>query len=117
MMLAGNSIAGAATSQNVTGISVAMSATRPLQLNYLRAGESAKPPSTALVPLVESAQWVPPAPRFPAPDPTFVTQLIANAERLADRRRWPRDRAADACSAYAHQRGTMGAGQTTRQVL
>jgi hypothetical protein len=88
-----------------------------LQLTYLRAGESAKPASTALVPLAESTQWVPPAPRFPAPDPTFVTQLIANAERLADRRRWPRDRATDAFSAYARQRGTMGAGQTTRQMI
>jgi hypothetical protein len=69
-----------------------------------------------VVPLVESTQWVPPAPHGPTPDPIFVTQLIANAERLADRRRWSRDRAADVFSAYA-QRGTMGAGQTTRHMI
>ena len=110
-MLAGKSIAGAATSRNVTWMSVAMPATRPLQLTYLRSGESAKPASRALVPVVASMQHV------PAPDPTFVTQLIANAEELADRRRWPRDRAADASSAYAHQHRAFGAGHKTRQMI
>jgi hypothetical protein len=71
-----------------------------LELTYLRPGESAKPAATGLVPAVAATQWVPPARHVPAPDPTFVTQLIAGAERLADRRRWPRDRAADALSAY-----------------
>jgi hypothetical protein len=58
------------------------------------------PASTALVPVVASSQWEPPAGHVPTPAPTFVTQLIADAERFADRRRWPRDRAADALSAY-----------------
>ena len=117
MMLAGKSIAGAATSQNVTGMSVAMSATRPLQLTYLSAADSVKLASTALVPFVESTQWAPAAQRVPSPDPTFVTQLIANAEQLAERRRWPRDRTADAFSAYAPQRRACGAGLKTRQMI
>ncbi|WP_245286902.1 hypothetical protein [Bradyrhizobium sp. Tv2a-2] len=94
-----------------------MSATRPLQLTYLRPAESAKPASTAIVPVVDAAQWVPPAPRFPSPDPTFVTQLIANAEQLAERRRWPRDSAADARSAYTPPRRNTGAGLKTRQMI
>ena len=85
-----------------------MPATQPLQLTYLRPQDgfdaSAKPASTALMPVVASTQWVPPAPRIPSPDPTFVTQLIASAEQFAERRRWPRDSAADAFSAYLARR-------------
>jgi hypothetical protein len=94
-----------------------MSVTRPLQLTYLRPAGSAKPASTAIVPIVDTAQRLPPAPRFPSPDPTFVTQLIANAEQIAERRRWPRDRAADALSAYAARRRSTGAGLKTRQMI
>jgi hypothetical protein len=96
-----------------------MPAPRPLQLtSFLRPDESAKPASTALVPVVASTQWVPPAQRVPSPDPTFVTQLIANAEQLAERRRWPRDSAADALSAYhARQHRAYGAGLKTRQMI
>jgi hypothetical protein len=94
-----------------------MSATRPLQLTSFRPAEGAKLASTALVPFVDATQWAPPAPRYPSPDPTFVTQLIANAELLAERRRWPRDNAADALSAYARQRRTSGAGLTTTQII
>jgi hypothetical protein len=37
---------------------------------------------TALVPLMPTLQWVHKAP-LPRPDPSFVTQLIANAEHLS----------------------------------
>jgi len=95
-----------------------MSATRPEQITYLRPGESAKPASTALVPLVESTQWVPPAQHVPSPDPTFVTQLIANAEQLSQRGRGSGDSAADALSAYhTRQRRALGTGLKTRQMI
>jgi hypothetical protein len=98
-------------------MSVAMPTTRPLQLTYLRPNASATPASTAVIPVVASTQWIPQAMRLPpSPDPTFVTQLIANAEQLAERRRWPRDRAADANSAY-HQHRVFGAGLKTRQTI
>jgi hypothetical protein len=93
-----------------------MPTTRPLQLTYLRPDASTKPASTAAVSVMAPAQWVPPAQRLPSPDPTFVTQLIANAEQLAERRRWPRDRAADASSAYAHPH-IHGTGLKTRQTI
>jgi hypothetical protein len=93
-----------------------MPTTRPWQLTYRRLDAGAEPASTAVVPLVASTQWAPPAARFPSPDPTFVTQLIASAEQLAERRRWPRDRAADASSAYAHPH-LYGTGLKTRQTI
>lgn len=93
-----------------------MSATRPEQLTYLRPEAAAKPASTALVPVVTSAQLLPPPQPFPTPDPTFVTQLIANNQQSAERRRWPRDRAADAFSAY-HPHHTRPAGVKTRQMI
>jgi hypothetical protein len=92
-----------------------MSTTRPERLTYLRSGRSAKPASTALVPVVASTQWTPRAPHLPSPDPTFVTQLIANAEQLAERRRWPRDRATDALAAYRPHRA-LDAGMKTRRM-
>jgi hypothetical protein len=95
-----------------------MPAPRPLQLTYLRPDESAKLASTALVPVVASTQWIPPVQRVPSPDPTFVMQLIANAEQLAERRRWPRDSAADAPSAYdARKHRAYRAGLKTRQMI
>jgi len=105
-------------SRNVTGMSVAMPTARPLQLTTPRPDARATPASTALVPVVASSQWEPPAGHVPTPAPTFVTQLIADAERFADRRRWPRDRAADALSAYgAHPHRAFGAGPKTTQVI
>ena len=94
-----------------------MSATRPERLTYLLDEESAKPASQALVPVVQSAQWVPPAPRFPSPDPTFVTQLLACAEQLTRRGPCACDSAADALSAYARQSRGCGAGFKTRQMI
>jgi len=94
-----------------------MPTTRPLQLTHLRPDASAKPASTAMVPVAIPAQWVSPTPRLPSPDPTFVTQLIANAEQRAERRRWPRDRAADASLAYAHPHHAYVAGLKTRRMI
>ena len=94
-----------------------MPTARPLQLTCSRPDASVAPDSTAVT-VVASEQWVPPAEALPSPDPIFVTQLIADAERLADRRRWPRDRAADALSAYgAQQHHASGAGLKTKQVI
>jgi len=105
-------------SRNVTGMSVAMPTARPLQLTCQRPDARTAPASTAVVAVVASTQWTPPAEPLPSPDPTFVTQLIADAERLADRRRWPRDRAADALSAYGtHQHRAFGAGLKTRRMI
>ena len=90
----------------------------PLPFTCRKPDAGAAPASTAVVPAAAPVQWAAPAERFPAPDPTFVTQLIANAEKLADRRRWPRDRTADAFSAYgAHQHPVFGAGLKTRQTI
>jgi len=95
-----------------------MPAARPLELTDLRPDASAAPAATAVVPVAASTQRLPPTQPLPSPDPSFVTQLIAAAERLADRRRWPRDRAADALSAYgAHRHRILGAGPKTRQMI
>ena len=95
-----------------------MPTARPPQLTYRRSDARTTPASTALVAVVAATQWVPPAEPLPSPDPTFVTQLIADAERFADRRRWPRDRAADASSAYgAHGHQILPAGLKTKQMI
>jgi hypothetical protein len=94
-----------------------MPATRLLQLTYHRPIGGAKPASMGLVPLMEATQPISSVPPVPSPDPTFVTQLIANAQQLTERRRWPRDRAADALSAYACQRRPIGAELKTRQTI
>jgi hypothetical protein len=70
----------------------------------------------ALVPVVSTPR-ASPAQQLPSPDSSFVTQLIANAERLADRRRWPRDRGADARDAYADQHGASIAGMKTGRMI
>ncbi len=94
-----------------------MPAPEPEQLTCCRPDQGATSVSTALVPVAASSTHsVPPAQQLPSPDPTFVTQLIASARQLAERRRWPRDRAADANSAY-HQHRVFGAGLKTRQTI
>lgn len=95
-----------------------MPTARPLQLTCRRSDARITPASTAVMAVVAATQWVPPAEPLPSPDPTFVAQLIADAERFADRRRWPRDRAADASSAYgAHQHDAFSAGLKTKQMI
>ena len=93
-----------------------MSTARPLQLTFSRPEMGAKAAATALVPVVSTPRESRAQP-VPSPDPSFVAQLIANAARLADRRRWPRDRGADARDAYARRGGAADAGAQTRQTV
>ncbi len=70
--------------------------------------------------LAEPVQWQRsrPTARCPSPDPTFVTQLIANAEPLSQTHNVLGESAADAQSAYrARQRRLAGAGLLTRQMI
>jgi hypothetical protein len=84
------------------------------------AAPAAKPESRALVPLTpfverrsrkRSYRW--------APDPTFVTHLIAQSEQVPQARRIRRASLADAQAAY-HPQPTSAQGTTTgrtRQVI
>ena len=93
-----------------------MLGTRPDETADDRPSDNQRLTSTALVPLAEPARRSASTTRFPAPDPTFVTQLIANAERQSQRGR--RESATDALSAYrARQRGLCGAGALTHQMI
>lgn len=77
------------------------------------AGESGA--STALVPLTPTLQWthkVPP----PRPDPSFVAQLIANAEHAPQASRLRRATSDDARQAYGHKRALPSVAARTRQV-
>jgi len=79
--------------------------------------EEVAQPSVALVPVIEPRHE---AGKFanPRPDPSFVAQLIATAEQLPQTRRFRRAAPADAMSAYrAGQRGVVGAGGHTRQII
>jgi hypothetical protein len=69
-----------------------------------------------LVPVTQSVQFSPrPAPR---PDPTFVAQLIATADRAPQTRSLRRASLADAQTAYgAHQIRRPGTGFRTRQTI
>jgi hypothetical protein len=68
---------------------------------------------TALVPLTPTLQWVHKAPP-PRPDPSFVTQLIANAEQASRSRRATPE---DAKLAYGDKRPLPSVGARTRQVI
>ena len=80
-----------------------------------RSDEADNGTGTALVPLLPTLQWVHKAP-LPRPDPSFVTQLIANAEHLPQSSRLRRASSEDAQMAYGdkHPLGTVTA--RTRQV-
>jgi hypothetical protein len=75
-----------------------------------------EPACAELVPVTESVHWSPrPAPR---PDPTFVAQLIATADRAPQTCRLRRASLADAQTAYgASQIGRPGTGFRTRQTI
>jgi hypothetical protein len=79
----------------------------------------AQPACVALVPMVQAAQWSQaPGPQPCRPNSTFVTHLIATAERAPQTRSLRRATAADAQTAYqANQRPvpSAGAGFRTRQ--
>ncbi|UPJ69477.1 hypothetical protein [Bradyrhizobium sp. 191] len=70
---------------------------------------------TALVPLMPTLQWVHRAP-LPRPDPSFVTQLIANAEQLPQTTRLRRACSEDALMAYGSKRPLGTVSARTRQV-
>ncbi len=70
-----------------------------------------------LLPLA-SAQWSPPLTRRLPPDPTFVAQLIANAERPAHGHSLSSESAAGALAAYrARQHSRCNTGLLTRQTI
>jgi len=76
-----------------------------------------EPACAELVPVTQSVRWSPPRPA-PRPDPTFVAQLIATAERAPQTRGLRRASLADAQTAYgASQIRRSGTGFRTRQTI
>ncbi|WP_314954674.1 hypothetical protein [Bradyrhizobium cosmicum] len=70
---------------------------------------------TALVPQLPMLQWVHKVP-LPRPDPSFVTQLIANAEHLPQASRLRRASSEDAQIAYGSKRPLPSVSARTRQM-
>lgn len=70
---------------------------------------------TALVPLMPTLRWVQKAP-LPRPDPSFVTQLIANAEYPPQTGRFRRASSEVARAAYGSKRPLETVTARTRQV-
>ena len=74
------------------------------------------PVRTELVPVTQSVHWSPRS--APRPNPTFVAQLIATADRAPQTRNLRRASLADAQTAYgASQIRRCGAGFRTRQTI
>jgi hypothetical protein len=71
---------------------------------------------TALVPLIPTLAWAHKA-ALPRPDPSFVTQLIANAEHVPQTSRLRRATPADANLAYRGRRPLGSVSARTRQVV
>lgn len=80
-----------------------------------RSDEADNGTGTALVPLMPILQWVHKAP-LPRPDPSFVAQLIANAEHLPQANRLRRASSEDAQMAYGSKRPLPSVIARTRQV-
>ena len=70
---------------------------------------------TALVPLMPTLRWVRKAP-LSRPDPSFVAQLIANAEHLPQTSRFRRASSEDAQMAYGSKHPLPSVSARTRQV-
>ncbi|WP_186294069.1 hypothetical protein [Bradyrhizobium guangdongense] len=70
---------------------------------------------TGLVPLTPTLAWVHKS-VLPRPDPSFVTQLIANAEHVPQASRLRRASPADANLAYGNKRPLPSVSSRTRQV-
>jgi hypothetical protein len=70
---------------------------------------------TTLVQLTPTLEWIHKAP-LPRPDPSFVTQLIANAEHLPQASRLRRASSDDARVAYGSKRPLQSVSARTRQV-
>jgi len=77
--------------------------------------ETTREASTALVPLTPVLQLVRKMP-LTRPDPSFVTQLIANAEHLPQTSRLRRGSSEDAVMAYGSKRPLPSVSSRTRQV-
>lgn len=80
-----------------------------------RSDEKDEGTGTALVTLTPTLQWVRKAP-LPRPDPSFVTQLIANAEHVPQTSRLRRGSSDDAQVAYGRKPPLPSVGGRTRQV-
>ncbi|MGY8665963.1 hypothetical protein Q3C01_26920 [Bradyrhizobium sp. UFLA05-109] len=80
-----------------------------------RAEEAEGGTETALVPLTPTLEWTHKV-VLPRPDPSFVTQLIANAEHLPQTSRLRRASPADARLAYGHRQMLGSVTARTRQV-
>jgi hypothetical protein len=78
-----------------------------------------KPACMALVPMVEPAEWTRTAgQQLSRPASTFVTQLLATADRAPQTCGLRRATAADAQSAYsANRQQSQSAGIRTRQII
>ncbi len=70
---------------------------------------------TALVPLMPTLRWVHKTPIL-RPDPSFITQLIANAEQLPQASRLRRGSSEDVQMAYGGKRPLQSVSARTRQV-
>ncbi|WP_027524029.1 hypothetical protein [Bradyrhizobium sp. Ec3.3] len=81
-----------------------------------RAEEAEGGTGTALVLLTPTLAWAHKVVVLPRPDPSFVTQLIANAEHLPQASRLRRASPADANMAYGHKRPLGTVSARTRQV-
>ena len=80
-----------------------------------RSDEADNGTGTALVPQLPTLQWIHKAP-LPRPDPSFVTQLIANAEHLPQTSRLRRASSEDAQLAYGGKRPLGSVAARTRQM-
>lgn len=77
--------------------------------------ETTRESSTALVPLTPVLQWVHKVP-LTRPDPSFVTQLIANAEHLPQANRLRRGSSEDVRMAYGGKHSLPSVTSRTRQL-
>lgn len=80
-----------------------------------QAGSGGETAGTAVVPLAPTLQWVPKV-VLPRPDPSFVAQLIANAEHVPQTSRLRRASPADAGLAYGGKRPLPSVAARTRQM-
>jgi hypothetical protein len=80
-----------------------------------RSDEAENGTGTALVSHLPVLQWVHKAP-LPRPDPSFITQLIANAEHLPQTSRLRRASSDDAQMAYGSKHPLPSVTARTRQV-
>ena len=80
-------------------------------------GSKAMAASTELVPLASDARWLPKMP-LTRPDPSFLTQLIATAERVPQACHLRRATAAEARTAYEPRTGERrSVARRTRQIV